>query len=155
MDRCTVYVGLFGNEYGYEDAEGISPTEREFQRATQKHKPRFIFVKGTDDKARDPKMLKLIRSASSQLVRPRFVGIPDLTAALYASLVEHFERQTKAVQLARTQGRVTSADLQKSTNCSRATALRDLEGLVVKRILRRTGEKRGTHYLPVAKPPKH
>src|SRR5436309_1836403 len=48
--------GLFGNEYGYEDAEGISPTEREFQRATQKHKPRFIFVKGTDDKARDPKM---------------------------------------------------------------------------------------------------
>ena len=93
VDRCTVYVGLFGNEYGYEDAEGISPTEREFQRATQKHKLRLILVKGADDKARHPKMLKLIRSASSQLVRRRFVGIPDLTAALYASLIEHLEHQ--------------------------------------------------------------
>ncbi len=93
VDRCTVYVGLFGNEYGYEDSEGISPTEREFQRATKKRKFRLIFVKGADDKARHPKMLKLIRSASNQLVRRRFVGIPDLTAALYASLVEHLERK--------------------------------------------------------------
>src|SRR5438094_1312942 len=82
VDRCTVYVGLFGNEYGHEDSEGISPAEHEFQRATKKHKFRLVFVKGADDKARHPKMLKLIRSASSQLVRRRFVGIPDLTAAL-------------------------------------------------------------------------
>ena len=24
-----VYLGLFGSDYGYEDAEGLSPTERE------------------------------------------------------------------------------------------------------------------------------
>ena len=30
VERCDAYVGLFGNEYGSEDAEGISPTEREF-----------------------------------------------------------------------------------------------------------------------------
>jgi len=94
VDQCAVYVGLFGNEYGYEDAEGFSPTEREFQRATKQRKFRLIFVKGADDKARHPRMLKLIRSASSQLVRRRFVGIPDLTAGLYASLVEHLERQS-------------------------------------------------------------
>ena len=27
VDRCDVYVGLFGNDYGFEDAAGVSPTE--------------------------------------------------------------------------------------------------------------------------------
>jgi hypothetical protein len=34
VDRCSIYLGLFGNEYGFEDAGGVSPTEREFDRAT-------------------------------------------------------------------------------------------------------------------------
>jgi hypothetical protein len=25
VDRCSVYVGLFGTSYGYEDGQGISP----------------------------------------------------------------------------------------------------------------------------------
>ncbi len=28
VDRCSVYVALFGNEYGFEDSEGLSPTEQ-------------------------------------------------------------------------------------------------------------------------------
>jgi predicted HTH transcriptional regulator len=95
VDRCAVYVGLFGNEYGHEDAEGVSPTEREFERATAKGKTRLIFVKGADDKIRHPKMLRLIRKAGSQLIRRRFNDTPDLTAALYASLVEYLERTGK------------------------------------------------------------
>ncbi|MEW6441831.1 MAG: ATP-binding protein [bacterium] len=91
--RCDVYVGLFGNEYGNEDSEGLSPTEREFHFATVGGKPRLIFVKNTDDKTRHPKMLRLIRKAGSQLIRRRFADIPDLTAALYAALVEHLERR--------------------------------------------------------------
>jgi predicted HTH transcriptional regulator len=89
--RCTIYVGLFGNEYGREDASGLSPTEREFNQATTLGKPRFVYVKGEDDKLRDPKMRSLIRQAGDQLIRRRFSGIADLTAALYASLVEHLE----------------------------------------------------------------
>ena len=92
VDRCAVYVGLFGNEYGHEGAQGVSPTEREFDRATLQGKSRLIFVKGTDDKARHPKIGALIRKAGDQLIRRRFAGIPDLTAALYASLVDHLER---------------------------------------------------------------
>ena len=91
VDHCNVYVGLFGNEYGSEDAEGLSPTEREFDLATTKGKPRLIFVKGKDDKSRHPKMLRLIRKAGAQLIRRRFTGVPDLTAALYAALVERLE----------------------------------------------------------------
>jgi hypothetical protein len=40
--RSALYVGLFGNEYGFEDAAGVSPTEREFNRATELAKPRLI-----------------------------------------------------------------------------------------------------------------
>ena len=92
VDRCALYVGLFGNDYGFEDAQGLSPTEREFDRATQQGKPRLIFLKGADDRARHPKMAALVRKAGDQLVRRRYMGISDLTAALYASLVEHLER---------------------------------------------------------------
>jgi hypothetical protein len=37
VDQAAIYIGLFGNEYGTEDEEGISPTEREFDRATHHH----------------------------------------------------------------------------------------------------------------------
>ncbi len=89
VDRCAVYVGLFGNEYGFEDKNGVSPTEHEFDRATGGGKSRLIFVKGADDQGRHPKMRALIRRAGDQLIRRRFNGVPELTAALYASLVEH------------------------------------------------------------------
>ncbi|MFZ5994168.1 MAG: DUF4062 domain-containing protein [Thermodesulfobacteriota bacterium] len=89
--RCDVYVGLFGNEYGFESIDGLSPTECEFDKATANGKPRLIFVKGAGDKVRHPRMLKLIRKAGSQLIRRRFTNTHDLTAALYAALVEHME----------------------------------------------------------------
>ncbi|MBI3615352.1 MAG: DUF4062 domain-containing protein [Candidatus Omnitrophica bacterium] len=92
VDRAEIYLGLFGKEYGVEDRMGLSPTEQEFDRATRRGKPRLIFVKGTDDRLRDPKMAALVRKAGDQLIRRRFNDIPELTAALYASLVEHLER---------------------------------------------------------------
>lgn len=92
VDRCDLYVGLFGNEYGREDAAGLSPTEREFDRATQQGKTRLIYVKGSADSRRHTKMAGLIRKAGDQLIRRRFEGVQDLTAAVYASLVEHLER---------------------------------------------------------------
>ncbi len=95
VERSDVYVGLFGMEYGREDSEGFSPTEREFDHATAKGKTRLVFVKGSKDKGRHPKMNKLIQKAGSQLIRRRFSDIPDLTAAVYASLVEYLERAGK------------------------------------------------------------
>src|SRR5664279_947692 len=76
VDRCDLYVGLFGDIYGPED--GLSPTEQEFDRATSHAKPRIIFVKGVVDSARHPKMLALIRKAGDQLIRRRFTTIPEL-----------------------------------------------------------------------------
>src|SRR5947209_7155912 len=49
LDRSSIYVGLFGNKYGWEDDQGLSPTEREFVHATASGTVRLIFVKGEDD----------------------------------------------------------------------------------------------------------
>lgn len=95
VGRCAIYVGLLGDEYGSEDAAGVSPTEREFDHATARGKVRLIFVKGAEHANRQPKMQSLIGKAGAQLIRRRFTGIPDLTAALYASLVDHLERTGK------------------------------------------------------------
>ncbi|HSD58592.1 MAG TPA: DUF4062 domain-containing protein [Methanotrichaceae archaeon] len=89
IDQSAVYIGLFGNQYGYEDEAGISPTEAEFDRATSAGKERLIFVKGSDDQSRHPKMRALIGKASCQLNRRRFGSIEELTALVYASLVEY------------------------------------------------------------------
>ena len=92
VDHCALYVGLFGNSYGFEDSEGISPTEREFDRATATGKERLIFVLGSDDTARHPKMQQLVHKAGDQVVRRRVNTIPELTGALYASLINFLER---------------------------------------------------------------
>jgi len=90
VDRCDLYVGLFGRDYGSEDAEGVSPTEREFDRATAAGKVRLVYLKRTAD--RHPKMAALVRRAESQVVRRQFDSEPALQAALYASLVDWLER---------------------------------------------------------------
>jgi len=38
-----VYLGIFGKEYGFENSDGISPTELEFDCATNNHKIRLIY----------------------------------------------------------------------------------------------------------------
>ena len=47
--ECDVYVALLGIAYGYEDAEGVSATEREFDRAVARRRHRLAFVKNIAD----------------------------------------------------------------------------------------------------------
>ncbi len=91
VGRSSIYLGIFGDEYGWEDADGLSPTEREFDEATERGKVRLILVKGSGDQGRHPKMRALIRKASGELIRRRFESTPELTAALYASLVDYLD----------------------------------------------------------------
>jgi hypothetical protein len=81
--RCEIYLGLFGNDYGFEDAEDISPTHREFIQATQLGIPRLILLKGANDAGKHPKMRALIRQAGNELIR---FGPFDATACPGATL---------------------------------------------------------------------
>ena len=91
VGRCDLYVGLFGWGYGNEDEAGVSPTEREFDRAVALGVHRLVFVKGVDDGARHPKMRALIGKAQTGLIRKRFSTIEELKTALYAALIEYLE----------------------------------------------------------------
>ena len=42
VEHSHIYLGLFGKKYGFEDAKGVSPTEREFDKASELHKTRLI-----------------------------------------------------------------------------------------------------------------
>lgn len=89
VSQCDLYVGLFGDEYGVEDTEGLSPTAQEFGHATRLNKHRLIFVKGAEDAGRHPKMQRLIRQAGAELIRRRFVSVAELIGAIYAALVQY------------------------------------------------------------------
>jgi predicted HTH transcriptional regulator len=93
VQRCDIYIGIFGNEYGWEDGDGLSPTHREFCHATKSGKTRLIYVKGSDDSKRHPKMKALISEVGAGLIRRRINSAEELIAAVYASLIKLLEER--------------------------------------------------------------
>jgi ATP-dependent DNA helicase RecG len=91
VERCDIYLGIFGYEYGYEDENGVSPTEYEYNHATRHGKTRLVYVWGSDERKRAPKMRQMIGKASGELIRRRVNDISALTAEVYASLVEYLD----------------------------------------------------------------
>ena len=81
-----LYVCIIGNEYGGITPDGVSATECEYDEATRLGIPRFVFVKGSDDKDRDRKELAFLRKVSPGLIRVRFGNTDELLAALTESL---------------------------------------------------------------------
>ncbi|MBI5059903.1 DUF4062 domain-containing protein [candidate division KSB1 bacterium] len=88
VQECDIYLGLFGCQYGREDATGKSATHQEFDEATRRHKERLIFIKGGDRTARELKMQALIRQVEAELVRKRFADLSELKAGVYAALIQ-------------------------------------------------------------------
>jgi hypothetical protein len=85
VERCDIYLGIFGYDYGFEDQVGISPTEREYDHATRHRKARLVYVWGMDDKKRASKMQQLVRKAGSELIRRRVEDVSALTTEVYAA----------------------------------------------------------------------
>lgn len=56
------------------------------------------------------------------------------------------ERQVKAVEYVKKNGKITNSDYQKLCEVSERTALRDLDELSTNGILQKKGEKKGTYY---------
>ena len=93
VEGCDIYMGIFGDRYGWKNEDGKSPTELEFEHATRTRRERLIFIKGDDDKARDPEMAKLVDKSGRQLTRRRFSDTPGLIREVYASLVDCLENR--------------------------------------------------------------
>ncbi|MBI1335895.1 MAG: DUF4062 domain-containing protein [Phycisphaera sp.] len=95
VEACSVFVALFAAEYGWEDPkDGLSPTEREFNLATELGRHRLFFLKNADKHTKPhPKMAALTNRAKTELIYNRFNSAADLTSLLYDSLIEYLEER--------------------------------------------------------------
>jgi predicted HTH transcriptional regulator len=96
VERCDIYLGIFGYDYGSEDARGVSPTEHEYNCATSHKKTRLIYIWGADEDRRARKMKKLIQRASGDLIRRRVADFSALNSEVYRSIV-HYLRLHKTL----------------------------------------------------------
>lgn len=86
-----IYLGLFGCEYGFEDAEGVSPTEREYDLATECDKYRLAFVKRTAAHNRMPKERTLIAKVEREVTRKSFSSLAMLKKMVYEALFRYLQ----------------------------------------------------------------
>ena len=93
VEHCDIYLGIFGKQYGFEDAEGVSPTEREFDLAGLYSKTRLVFLSNDDDRDRDLKERILIEKAQHLVVRKQFASTLELKTAVYVSLIRYLEEK--------------------------------------------------------------
>jgi hypothetical protein len=140
VGRSSIYLGLFGDKYGWEDDQGLSPTEKEFNAAADQRKRRLVLIKGRDDSNREPKMRALIRRAGDELVRKRFEDTDELLRLLYGSLIQFLQDR----------GFVAAKDFD-AAPCRDAT-LDDISAANVRRFLERARAERN-YALPVETPP--
>lgn len=85
--HSDVYLLLMGEQYGYQDAAGISPTEREYDIATANHAYRIAFIK--DVSRRDDKEEVFKSRIDKEVIRHTFRSYEELQSGVYASLVEY------------------------------------------------------------------
>lgn len=69
VEKSDIYLGILGAQFGNADAEGVSPTEREYDLATIKGKERLVFVKKCE---RDPREERFLQKVQSDVVRKSF-----------------------------------------------------------------------------------
>lgn len=89
--NSDIYLGLFGCEYGFEDAEGVSPTEREYDLATECDKYRLAFVKRTAAHNRMPKERTLIAKVEREVTRKSFSSLAMLKKMVYEALFRYLQ----------------------------------------------------------------
>jgi predicted HTH transcriptional regulator len=98
VGRSNIYLGILGNEYGATDKTGLSATEREFREARKRQKEILIFIKGSDDKQREPQvqaLLKEIKNAVSGCCYKRFNSLAELKQLVTESLIDYLREQGK------------------------------------------------------------
>lgn len=88
VERSDVYLGILGAQFGNADADGVSPTEREYDLATVKGKERLVFVKKCE---RDPREERFVQKVQTDVVRKSFETAEELQLAVYAALVRLLE----------------------------------------------------------------
>ena len=86
--QSQVYLVLLGTQYGYEDTNGISPTELEYEHSKAHHMPGFAYILGENTLERHAKEKAFISKIQNELSYKRFDNVEQLIASVYASLID-------------------------------------------------------------------
>jgi len=93
VEKSDIYLGLLGRQYGFENADGISPTEREYDHAALHHKTKLIFVAAHKAEERHPKEQLFVKKTQKAVIHKKFGTKDELKADVYASLVRYLEEK--------------------------------------------------------------
>ena len=94
VQNSNIYLGIIGVKYGFEDIEGVSPTEREFDEATKLNKYRICFIKNlTDNIKREKKEEDFVQKIEKEVVRKSFQDYETLRSNVYAALIRYLEEK--------------------------------------------------------------
>ena len=85
VGECDIYLSLIGETYGNADAEGVSPTEREYDKAVACGKERLVFVRDPSE-SRSPEEGAFLDKISNDITWSPFTTIRSLEDAVYGAL---------------------------------------------------------------------
>lgn len=78
VGQSQVYLILVGQQYGYEDENGVSPTEHEYNHAHMLNLDSLAFIKGNSSIPRHEKESTLLSKIQNQLSYKRFESVDEL-----------------------------------------------------------------------------
>jgi hypothetical protein len=91
--ESQIYLVILGQEYDYEDANGVSPTELEYECAKKHNLYKIAFIKGESSLERNSKQKTFIFKVQNELTYRRFDNIEVLISQIYAALVEYLKNE--------------------------------------------------------------
>mgnify|MGYP000492369131 CR=1 FL=1 len=138
IEESAIYLGLLGNRYGFEDDEGISATEREFDYATEKHLERWVYIYDANTLEREPKETDFINKAVRSLSRKRFTSFENLKQEVYKSCITFLKIK----------GKINSTDFDQSVK--EGTSLADVDTELVQTFVTQARAKRNFPLKPDA-----
>lgn len=136
LKNCQAYVLMVANEYGSPD-ESLSATHHEYRLARELKLPSLIFLKGSSDESRPPKVKALIDEAKNDgFTYKRFHDRedlrPSLREALLRMLKEEFDLHASSGEMAEGGHQVEAASKFESS-ILRETGLASLDSSLVER----------------------
>ncbi len=97
IDKCTIYLGIFGLHYGRLNENGISATEQEFDYAIEIGRDPLIFVKKLTQKARRAKRMHTLILKASTHTYTRFRNTDHLCSEVQRSLLFWQQEQNRRI----------------------------------------------------------
>ena len=129
VDSCDIYLGILGRTYGNTDSAGVSATEREYNRAFKRHKPRICFVMKSDKPA-ETQQSAFIARVNKDVVRKSFNDYDELRTGVYAALGKYLSDK----------GLISVLPFDAS--CSAGVTMKDLAVTKMRDFIRTAREKR-------------